>query len=69
VKLGPVTLNIEQILKPSENRVLTGIFGPKGGEGTGGWRKLRNEELHKLYVSLYIIRVMNSRRMRWARQV
>jgi hypothetical protein len=48
-----------------ENRVLR-IFGRKRDEDTGGWRKLHNEELHKLYTSPSIIR-MNSRRMRWAR--
>jgi hypothetical protein len=33
---------------------------------TGGWRKLHNEELHNLYSSSSIIRIINSRRMRWA---
>jgi hypothetical protein len=35
----------------------------------GGWRKLHNEELHNLYLSLSIIRMIKSRRMRWARHV
>jgi hypothetical protein len=52
----------------SENRVLR-IFGPKRDELTGGWRKLRNEELHNLYSSPSIIRVIKSRRMRWAGHV
>jgi hypothetical protein len=47
-----------------ENRVLRRIFGPKRDEMTGGWRKLYNEELHDLYSSLNIIRIMKSRRMR-----
>jgi hypothetical protein len=47
-----------------ENRVLRGIFGPKRNEVTGGWRKLHNEELHKLYFLPNIIRMMKSRRMR-----
>jgi hypothetical protein len=47
-----------------ENRVLR--FGPKGDEVTGGWRKLHNEELHNLYSSPSIIRMIKSRRMRWA---
>jgi hypothetical protein len=46
--------------------VLSGIFGPKGTEVIGGWRKLRNVELHNLYCSPSIIRVIKSRRMRWA---
>jgi hypothetical protein len=47
-----------------ENSVLRGIFGPKRDEVTGGWRKLRNEELHSLYSSPSIIRMIKSRRMR-----
>jgi hypothetical protein len=46
-----------------ENRVLRRIFGPKRDEVTGGWRKLHNEELHGLYSSLSIIRVIKARRM------
>jgi hypothetical protein len=46
--------------------VLRRIFGPKRDEVTGGWRKLHNEELHNLYSSPNIIRVIKSRRMRWA---
>jgi hypothetical protein len=45
------------------------IFGPKRGEVTGGWRKLHNEELHSLYSSPSIIRMINSRRMRWTGHV
>jgi hypothetical protein len=48
-----------------ENRVLR-IFGPKRDEETGGLRKLNNEKLHKLYSSPSIIRIIKSRRMRWA---
>jgi hypothetical protein len=47
-------------------RVLRRIFGPKRDEVTGGWRKLHNEELHNLYSSPSIIRMIKSRRMRWA---
>jgi hypothetical protein len=49
-----------------ENRVLRKIFGPKGDEVSGGWRKLHNEQLHNLYSSPSIIRMIKSRRMRWA---
>jgi hypothetical protein len=52
-----------------ENRVLRRIFGPKRDEVTGEWRKLRNEELHDLYCSPSIIRIMKLRRMRWAGHV
>jgi hypothetical protein len=49
-----------------ENRVLSRIFGPKRDEVMRGWRKLHNEELRNLYSSPSIIRIMKSRRMRWA---
>jgi hypothetical protein len=52
-----------------ENRVLRRIFGPKRNEVTGEWRKLHNKELHDLYSSPIIIRIMKSRRMRWAGHV
>jgi hypothetical protein len=45
------------------------IFGSKRDEVTGGWRKLHNEELHNLYPSSSIIRMIKSRRMRWAGHV
>jgi hypothetical protein len=45
-----------------ENRVLRRIFGPKRDEVTGGWRKLHSEELHNLYSSQSIIRMIKSRR-------
>jgi hypothetical protein len=50
-----------------ENRVLRRIFGPKRDGVTDVWRKLHNEELHNLYASP--IRIMKSRRMRWAGHV
>jgi hypothetical protein len=52
-----------------ENRVLRKIFGPKRDEVTGEWRKLHNEELHDLYSLPSIIRIIKSRRMRWADHV
>jgi hypothetical protein len=52
-----------------ENRVLRRIFGPKRDGVTRGWKKLHNEELHNLYSSPSIIRIIKSRRMRWAGHV
>jgi hypothetical protein len=49
--------------------VLRRIFGPKRDEVTGEWRKLHNEELRDLYSSPSIIRIIKSRRMRWAGHV
>ena len=45
--------------------MLRGIFGPKRDEVTVEWRKLHNEELHDVYRSPNIVRVIKSRRMRW----
>jgi hypothetical protein len=52
-----------------ENRVLRRIFVPKRFEVAGDWRKLHNEKLRKLYSSSSIIRMIQSRRMGWARHV
>jgi hypothetical protein len=52
-----------------EIRVLRRIFGPKRDEETGDWRKLHKEELHNLYSSPNIIRMIKSRRMRCAEHV
>jgi hypothetical protein len=52
-----------------ENRVLRRIFVPKREEVEGGWRRLRNEEFRKFYALLSIIRVRQSRRMRWTGHV
>jgi hypothetical protein len=49
--------------------VLRRIFGPKRDEVTGEWRKLHNEALHNLYSLTNIIRMIKSRRMRWAGNV
>jgi len=49
-----------------ENRVSRRIFGPKRNEVRGEWRKLHNEKLNVLYSSANFVRVMKSRRMRWA---
>jgi hypothetical protein len=52
-----------------ENRVQRRIFGPKRDEMTREWRKLHNEELRDLYSSPSTIRIIKSRRMRWAGHV
>ena len=60
-----LTLREERTLRMLENRVLRRIFGPRKDEETGEWRKPHNEELHDLYSSPNIIRVIKSRRMTW----
>jgi hypothetical protein len=52
-----------------DRRVLRRIFGPKRDEVMGGWRKLHNEELRDFYSLPNIIRIIKSRRMRWAGHV
>jgi hypothetical protein len=64
-----LTLSEERMMRVFENRVLRGVFGPKRDEGTGEWRKLHNEELNNLYSLPSIVRVVKSRRMRWAGHV
>jgi hypothetical protein len=61
-------LREEHRLRVFENRVLRRIFGPKSEED-GSWRKLYNDELHDLYSSPNIVRMIKSRRMRWAGHV
>jgi hypothetical protein len=60
---------LEHRLRVFENRALRRIFGPKRDEVTRDRRKLHNEELHNLYPPPNIIRMLMSRRMRWARHV
>jgi hypothetical protein len=64
-----LTLNEERRLRVFENRVLRRIFGPKGEEVAGGWRWPHNDVLHNLYASPNIVRVIKSRRTRWAGHV
>jgi hypothetical protein len=64
-----LTLREEHRLRVFENRVLKRIFGPKRDEVTRDWRKMHNEELHNLYPSPSIMRMIKSRRMRWAGHV
>jgi hypothetical protein len=64
-----LALREESRLRVFENRVLRRIFGPKRDEVTWKWRKLHNKELYALYCSPNIIRVIKSRRLRWAEHV
>jgi hypothetical protein len=64
-----LTLKEDHRLRVFENRVLRRIFEPKRDEVTGGWRKLHNEELHDLYSSPSIVRVIKARKMRWVGHV
>jgi hypothetical protein len=59
-------LGVRGWLRVFENRMLRRVFGPKRDEVTGEWRKLHNKELHDLYSLPNIVRVVKSRRMRWA---
>jgi hypothetical protein len=61
-----MTLREERRMRVLENRVLSRIFGPKRDEVTGVWRNLHYEQLHHLYSSHNIVRVIKSRGMRWA---
>jgi hypothetical protein len=63
-KTWSLILREKHRLRVFQKRALSRIFGPKRDEETGGWRKLHNEELYNLY-----IRIMKSRRMRWAGHV
>jgi hypothetical protein len=63
-----LTLREEHRLRVFDNRVLRRIFGPKREED-GSWRKLHNDELHSLYSSPNIVRVIKSRRMGWVGHV
>jgi hypothetical protein len=64
-----VTLRKERRLRVFENRVLRRIFRPKRDEVMEEWRKLHNEKLCDLNSSPSIIRIIKSRRMRWAGHV
>ena len=68
----PKILRIMKVFYPRlrvfENRIPRQIFGPKRDEN-GEWKSLHHEELHSLYRSLNIVRVIKSRRLRWAGHV
>jgi hypothetical protein len=57
-------LREEHRLRVFENKVLSRIFGPKRGDD-GSWRKFHNDELHNVYPSPNIVRMIKSKRMRW----
>jgi hypothetical protein len=62
-------LREERRLRAVENRVLRSLFGPKRDEVKRKWRNIHNEDLHDLYCSPNTVRVIKSRRMRWAGHV
>ena len=64
-----LTLREEGRLRVFENRVLRRVFGHRRDEVTGEWREIHNEELNDLYSLPNIVRVVKSRRMRWAGHV
>jgi len=64
-----LTLREERKLKVFENMVLERIFGPRRDEVTGEWRRMHKKELNDLYSSPNIVRVIKSRRKRWAGHV
>ena len=64
-----LTLRAERWLKVFDYKVLRTVFGPKRDEVTGEWRKLHNEELNDLYSLPNTVRVVKSRRMKWAGHV
>ena len=68
-EIWSLTRREERKLRVFENLVLRRIFGPRRDEVTGEWRRLHNEELNDLYSSPSIVRVIKSRRMRWAGHV
>jgi hypothetical protein len=57
------TWSVRSLYRSGSLKTVSG--GPKRDEVTGGWRKLHNEELHGLYSSPIIVRVIKARRMRW----
>jgi hypothetical protein len=67
-EIWSLTLREENRLRVFRNRVLRRVFGPKREED-GSWRKLHNDQHHKLYSSPNIVRVIKSRRMKWAGHV
>jgi len=69
VESWSLTLREKRKLRVFENMVLRRIFRPRRDEVTGEWRRLHNEELSDLYSSPNIVRVIKSRRIKWAGHV
>ena len=67
-EIWPLTLREKCRLRVFENRILRRMFGPKRDEN-GEWRRLHNEKLHSLFRSPNLVRVIKSRRLRWADHV
>jgi len=65
----PLTMREKRKLRVFESMVLRRIFGPRRDEVTGEWRRFHNEEINDVYSSPKIMRVIKSRRMRWAGNV
>ena len=65
VEAWSLTLREERRLRLFENRILRRIFGPKR-DANGEWRRLHNEEFHSSYRSPNIVRMIKSKRLRWA---
>jgi hypothetical protein len=68
-KTWSLTLREERRLRVYENKVLTKVFEPKRDKVTRNWRRLHRDELYDLYPSPNMIRVIKTRRMRWAGHV
>ena len=68
---GTWSLTLREVhkLRELENMVLREIIGPRRDEKTGEWRRLHIKELHGLYSSPVLIRMIKSGRMRWAMHV
>ena len=64
----PLTIREECRVRVFENRILRRIFGPKR-DVNEVWRRLHNEELHSLYRSPNVVRVLKIIRLRWAGNV
>jgi hypothetical protein len=64
-----IKMSITFLLRVSENMMLRRIFEPRRNEIAGDWKRLHNEELNDLYSSPNFVRVIKSRRMRWAGHV
>jgi hypothetical protein len=62
-------LKVEHRLRAFDNRMLGKIFGPEQEEVAGGWRRLHSEELRNMYDSPNVVRMIKTRKIRWAEYV